>query len=99
MTTRIVADVLIPGRGDPIAGGTVLMDTGEITFAGPTSDAPASSGDETQHEVPVVMPGLWDCHAHFAGMPRPDIETFASADVESARGFHSIPADTRGKNR
>jgi len=83
MATRIVAEVLIPGRGDPIDGGTVLMDGGEITYAGPTADAPAG-GDEDLIEVPAVMPGLWDCHAHFVGLNQPNIEAFATADVVTA---------------
>ncbi len=87
MTVRIVADLLIPGRGDPVAGGTVITDGGTIAYAGPTSAAPAPGGDETVHEVPVVMPGLWDCHAHFAGMEVVDLERLAltSPVVTAAR--------------
>lgn len=84
MTTRIVADVLIPGRGDPIDGGTVLMADGEISFAGATSDAPATGEGETLVEVPVVLPGLWDCHTHFVGMPQPNLELLASTDIVTA---------------
>lgn len=84
MTTRIVADVLIPGRGDPIDGGTVVMDAGEISFAGATSNAPAPESGEKVHEVATVMPGLWDCHAHFVGLPQANIEALASADVVAA---------------
>lgn len=84
MTTRIIAEVLIRGRGDPIDDGTVLIDEGKIIFAGPTGDAPAAESGEHIHEVPAVMPGLWDCHAHFVGLPEPNIETFASADVVTA---------------
>ena len=84
MTTRIVADVLIPGRGDPVAGGTVVIAEGDIVFAGATADAPASSPDDELHEVPAVMPGMWDCHAHFVGLSQPNIEAFATADVVAA---------------
>ena len=31
MTVRITADVLIPGRGDPIADGAVVIDGDTIT--------------------------------------------------------------------
>ncbi len=85
---RIVADVLIPGRGEPIENGTVILGAGGkrgvITYAGPTADAPAPTDDETVTEVPVVMPGLWDCHSHFVGMPQPNIETIAQTEPVTA---------------
>jgi imidazolonepropionase-like amidohydrolase len=62
MTQRIQADLLIPGRGDPVPGGVVTIDGGVITYAGPPD------GSEPDVRVPVVMPGLWDCHAHFMGV-------------------------------
>jgi imidazolonepropionase-like amidohydrolase len=81
MATRIVADVLIPGRGEPIEHGTVVLDAGAIAYAGPTSAAPAAASDDDVHEVPVVMPGLWDCHVHLFGMPVPNIDTLPNSDV------------------
>jgi imidazolonepropionase-like amidohydrolase len=66
MMQRIHADVLIPGRGDPVANGVVMMDSGVITYAGPASHAPPSDGAAVFDAV-TVMPGLWDCHAHFVG--------------------------------
>jgi imidazolonepropionase-like amidohydrolase len=81
---RIVADVLIPGRGEPIEHGTVVLDLGEIVYAGPTAGAPAASTDDEVDEVPVVMPGLWDCHTHFVGMDQPNIELLASLDPVTA---------------
>jgi imidazolonepropionase-like amidohydrolase len=64
---RIDADLLVPGRGAPMAGGTVILDHERISYAGPTSAAPDTPGAVVQR-APVVMPGLWDCHAHFFGM-------------------------------
>jgi imidazolonepropionase-like amidohydrolase len=63
---RIEADLLIPGRGDPIRGGVVLLDGSQISYAGPAGAAPATV------EAPVtraaaVMPGMWDCHGHLLG--------------------------------
>lgn len=69
---RIEADLLIPGRGEPIEGGTVVADGATILYAGPSSGAPAPDGADTV-EVPVVLPGLWECHAHFVGIDRPDL--------------------------
>jgi imidazolonepropionase-like amidohydrolase len=81
MATRINADILIPGRGEPIESGTVVLDGGVITYAGPTSDAPAAAADDQVHEVPTVMPGLWDCHTHFVGLSAPNLEMIASSEV------------------
>src|SRR5687768_18578552 len=62
---RIQADLLIPGRGEPIENGAVVIDGGVISYAGPRAGAPR--GGDPVVEVPVVMPGLWDCHAHLFG--------------------------------
>ena len=63
---RIEADLLIPGRGDPIRGGVVLLDGSLISYAGPAGVAPVTV------EAPVtraaaVMPGMWECHGHLLG--------------------------------
>lgn len=43
-----------------------------ITFTGPASSAPSTDGEPV--EVPVLMPGLWDCHAHLFGAPQWNLE-------------------------
>jgi hypothetical protein len=58
MTVRIVADTLIPGRGEPIEAGTVILDRQQISYAGPSAEAPATSDTDDIVEVPVVLPGL-----------------------------------------
>jgi len=63
---RIQAALLIPGRGDAIGDGVVVIDGGAITYAGPAGGAPATPGADV-HDAAVVMPGLWDCHGHFLG--------------------------------
>jgi len=83
-TTRIVADVLIPGRGEPIDGGTVVMEHAEIAYAGSTADAPPSSPDDDVVEVPAVLPGLWDCHTHFVGTAVTSLEALATTDLVGA---------------
>jgi imidazolonepropionase-like amidohydrolase len=73
---RIQADLLIPGRGDPVENGAVVVDGPVITYSGPQAGAPG--GDELEVvEVPVVMPGLWDCHAHLFGSPSWSLEGVA----------------------
>jgi imidazolonepropionase-like amidohydrolase len=71
---RIDSDLLFPGRGEPIADGTVLIDGGNITYAGPRTTVPSGSPADATH-VPAVMPGMWECHGHFTGMAIPNIET------------------------
>ena len=77
MTVRIEADLLIPGRGDPVERGTVVVDNGKVTYAGPTDSAP-NTPDADVTIVPVVMPGLWECHAHFVGLAEPNLEKFVT---------------------
>jgi imidazolonepropionase-like amidohydrolase len=84
MTTRIVADVLIPGRGDAVSRGTVVLDGATIAYAGDTAGAPPPTSGEDVHEVPAVMPGLWDCHVHLLGMPQANIEVLAKSDPVAA---------------
>ena len=70
---RIQADLLIPGRGEPIEDGTVIFDGPMIAFAGPTRQAPPTP-EAIVTEVPAVMPGIWECHGHFMGIVNPDLE-------------------------
>jgi len=81
MATHIIADILIPGRGDPIEYGTVVLEHGAVAYAGPTAGAPAPAPGDDVHEAPAVMPGLWDCHTHFVGMSQPNLELLASTEV------------------
>ena len=87
MRSRIVAELLIPGRGSPIEHGAVVFDDGVIDYAGPAASAPTRHDGETVHEVPVVMPGLWDSHAHFLGLHVVDLERLSLTDptVTAAR--------------
>ena len=89
MTVRIEADLLIPGRGEPIDNGTVILETGTIAFAGPTAEAPATPDAEVA-AVPVVLPGLWECHGHFSGLTGPDLKIFAT-EPGTRRGARVVP--------
>lgn len=77
MTVRIEADLLIPGRGEPVEDATVILEGAGIAYAGPSSSAPATPGVDVV-EVPTVMPGLWECHGHFFGIPQADLILFAT---------------------
>ncbi|MEX1093815.1 MAG: amidohydrolase family protein [Acidimicrobiia bacterium] len=66
-TTRIDAKTLIPGRGEPISNGTVVLEDSRISYAGPTDGAPQVGEGETV-TTDTVMPGMWECHGHFLGL-------------------------------
>lgn len=76
MTTRIEAKRLIPGRGDPIEDGVVILEDDTIRFAGSAADAPDTSEIEVV-TTDTLMPGMWECHGHFIGIYTANIdETF-----------------------
>jgi imidazolonepropionase-like amidohydrolase len=50
----------------------VVLDGAVITYAGPTAGAP-DTPDATVIRAPTVLPGLWDCHAHFLGVRSLDL--------------------------
>jgi imidazolonepropionase-like amidohydrolase len=90
---RIEADTLIPGTGAPIDDGCVITEGGTITYAGPARTAPPTP-DATVTKVVAVMPGMWDCHAHFTGLPTPNLELTmttppALAAARSVRDAHA----------
>jgi len=64
---RIEAELLIPGGGEPVSDGVVIIDDSVISYAGPAGQAPATPG-AVVHSAQTVMPGMWDCHGHFLGM-------------------------------
>ena len=92
--TRVEAAVLIPGRGDPVPDGCVVINGDTIAYAGPQAEAPADPGSE-RYRVPVVMPGMWDCHSHFFGTESADLTQLATTPlpmlaVRAARDAHTL---------
>jgi imidazolonepropionase-like amidohydrolase len=69
---RIEADLLIPGRGEPVEDGVVVLEGSRISYAGAAAGAPATPQAEL-HRAAAVLPGLWDCHGHFMGMRHFDL--------------------------
>ncbi len=65
---RIEAELLIPGHGDPIRDGVVLLDGSLISYAGPAAAAPQHPVTTRVTRVVTVMPGMWECHGHLMGM-------------------------------
>ncbi len=73
MTVRIEATRLIPGRGEVVSDGVVVMDDSTITFAGAAADAPDTPNAEVV-KTDTVMPGMWECHGHFIGIYTANID-------------------------
>lgn len=90
---RIEARLLLPGRGAPVERGVVVMDDGAITYAGPAGAAPPVGG-ATVTEAATVLPGLWDCHAHFTGSPAMDPVRWALEPPAAAGARAAVDAVT-----
>ncbi|KAI1197088.1 amidohydrolase [Nemania serpens] len=69
--TIIKTGLLIPGDGQPLNNGALVIENKLISWVGPGSEVPAKYTDAAHRtfSIPFVMPGLWDVHAHFAGEP------------------------------
>ena len=65
---RIDAGQLIPGAGDPVYKASVVLHGRRIEWVGPTANAPGIAEDGQTYSVPLLMPGLWDCHTHMTGL-------------------------------
>ena len=78
---RINAGLLIPGRGEPVRDAAVVIDGGQISYAGPAAGAPATPAAVT-HRAATVLPGLWDCHGHFMGSRSMDLAWLAQEPVQ-----------------
>ena len=69
-SVRVDAGLLIPGRGEPETDASVVMEGPRISYVGPTATAPEA---DSTVSVPTVMPGIWECHGHFLGLPDADV--------------------------
>lgn len=67
---RIDADLLIPGRGEPVPNAAVVLDGQRVVYAGPADSAPNAT---SVTRVRTVLPGLWDCHTHLLGIRTLDL--------------------------
>lgn len=91
----IYAKLLIPGRGPPIPYAVIGISTAEkkITHVGKQDDLPERFHDAPSIHVGYLLPGLWDCHTHFAGVTKVDFPSMiqthpATCGAAIARGFH-----------
>ena len=96
---RIEAELLIPGRGEPVRDGVVVLDGARIEYAGAAGMAPPTAG-AAGSRVATVMPGMWDCHGHFLGTRTFDLgllalEPLALRGARSARRGRGCPTPGR----
>lgn len=85
----IVAGLLIPGRGEPLTNGAIAVKSGVIEWVGPAGSLPSAYRGVSPTRVPVLLPGLWDCHVHFFGIG-------SLNDLESAFGIPTGQAALAG---
>ncbi len=90
---RIEAGLLIPGRGEPVRDGVVVLDGPRISYAGPAATAPDTPGALAWRAV-AVMPGMWDCHGHLIGARSFDLARVAvePGQVRAARCARDLRA-------
>ena len=86
---RVEAEILIPGRGEPVRDGVVVLDGPCIAYAGIADAAPATPGAPVVRAT-AAMPGMWDCHAHLFGVATLDLERLAATPV-ALRAARSVP--------
>ncbi|CAN8098383.1 unnamed protein product [Discula destructiva] len=97
----IKTDLLIPGDGEPIPNAVLVVANKTIVFIGPQiAGIPQkyTAAPHRTYDVPYLMPGLWEAHAHFMGSSAtgddgegyvPMITTHpASAGARLARGCY-----------
>ncbi|MCJ1390965.1 hypothetical protein MMC18_003826 [Xylographa bjoerkii] len=64
----ITADLLIPGRGQPVPSATVIIKGSKIAWAGSSESLPSTYAKVPTRHVSYLLAGLWDCHVHFVGV-------------------------------
>ena len=90
---RIEAELLIPGHGQPVRDGVVVLDGARIDYAGPAGAAPPTPAAAVWRTA-AVMPGMWDCHGHFLGarvfdLAQLPLESLALRGARSARDLRA----------
>ena len=94
-TFVIHTSLLIPGKGDPAKDFSVVTGSGKIVYVGLSANLPKNYQQAPSTHVPVLMPGLWDCHVHLIGSDSLSYSAFtltsqATAGARLARSVHDI---------
>ena len=80
----IHANLLIPGRGPPTIDSNVVIEDGKIVFIGPSRSLPSKYARLLPTYVPVLLPGLWDCHCHLMGAESFNFESIVTLSPATA---------------
>lgn len=75
----VTADLLIPGRGEPIKDAGIVVEGKTIKHAGRSDDLIRIFGHLKSTHVKVLMPGMWDCHVHLMGVHKVAGDAFIDA--------------------
>ena len=94
-TFVIHTSLLIPGIGNPAKDSSVVTGSGKIIYVGLSANLPKKYQKAPSTHVPVLMPGLWDCHVHLIGSDSISYSAFtltsqATAGARLARSVHDI---------
>ncbi|MGD8378098.1 MAG: amidohydrolase family protein [Gammaproteobacteria bacterium] len=63
---------------------SLLINGTTIDWVGPAAGAPAVGEDVPVYRVPVIMPGLWDCHTHLTGLLQTNLDNAMQVPVPVA---------------
>jgi len=94
-TFVIHTSLLIPGKGEPTKNRSVAIRSGKIIDIGSWTEIPPKYPKAPSSYVPVLMPGLWDCHIHLMGTDSVGYTSFtlinpATAGARLARSVNDI---------
>jgi imidazolonepropionase-like amidohydrolase len=78
-TYTVTADLLIPGRGEPIKNAGLVIEDKKIKHVGLNADLAKSFSHVKTTHVKILMPGMWDCHVHLMGEHKVSSDAFIDA--------------------
>ena len=80
----VTADILIPGRGDPVENGCIVVEGSKITNVGTISGLARDFSHLPKYHVKILMPGMWDCHVHLCGLQKVTGDAFIESQQNMA---------------
>ena len=88
----VESDLLVPGRGDPIRNGSIVVEGSKIKKVGTTDDLAQEFSHLPKYKVKILMPGMWDCHIHFIGVQKVAWDAILESTLKPALvGARSAP--------
>lgn len=97
----VVGGYVVPVVGDPVEGGTVLIEDGRITAVGAGVDVP-DGADVVDATGRWVLPGFVEAHGHIgiaeegAGVEGDDVNEMTAPDRAAVRAIDGINVDDEG---